>query len=173
MITENVSTLKINKLTNEQYNRELDAGNIDENALYLTPDDTYSKAEVEAMMPKVVVGNVELVPAAGSDSNYSYCYITSTELNSMKKNLNEFIIYLIPNTTISFNEINNPTYIKLGANDGTTITDIVKWFDGGYWVDANIDGISVPAGYCMIFAVTGSVTGSMFNSIKWLNPPRG
>lgn len=40
MITENLSTLKINKLTQAQYDRELAAGNIDENALYLTPDDT-------------------------------------------------------------------------------------------------------------------------------------
>lgn len=39
MITKNLSTLKINKLTQAQYERELEAGNIDENALYLTPDD--------------------------------------------------------------------------------------------------------------------------------------
>lgn len=39
MITENVSTLKIHKLTQAQYDRELEAGRIDENALYLTPDD--------------------------------------------------------------------------------------------------------------------------------------
>lgn len=39
MITENVSTLKIHKLTQAQYDRALEAGNIDENALYLTPDD--------------------------------------------------------------------------------------------------------------------------------------
>ena len=39
MITENVSTLKIHKLTQSQYDRELAAGNIEENALYLTPDD--------------------------------------------------------------------------------------------------------------------------------------
>ena len=38
MITENLSTLKIHKLSQEQYNRELDAGRIDMNALYLTPD---------------------------------------------------------------------------------------------------------------------------------------
>lgn len=38
MITENLSTLKINKLTQEQYDRELAAGRIDENALYLTPE---------------------------------------------------------------------------------------------------------------------------------------
>lgn len=40
MITENVSTLKIHKLTQAQYDRELAAGNIDENALYLTPDES-------------------------------------------------------------------------------------------------------------------------------------
>lgn len=37
MITENLSTLKIHNLTKEQYERELAAGRIDENALYLTP----------------------------------------------------------------------------------------------------------------------------------------
>lgn len=39
MITENLSTLKINKLSQAQYERELAAGNIDPNALYLTPDE--------------------------------------------------------------------------------------------------------------------------------------
>lgn len=39
MKTENVSTLKIHKLTQEQYDRELAAGNIDATALYLTPDE--------------------------------------------------------------------------------------------------------------------------------------
>lgn len=38
MITENLSTLKIHKLTQEQYDREVAAGNIDETAIYLTPD---------------------------------------------------------------------------------------------------------------------------------------
>jgi hypothetical protein len=38
LITENLSTLKIHKLTKEQYDRELNAGRIDENAIYLTPD---------------------------------------------------------------------------------------------------------------------------------------
>lgn len=39
MFIETLSTLKINKLTQEQYERELAAGNIDETALYLTPDE--------------------------------------------------------------------------------------------------------------------------------------
>ena len=39
MITENLSTLKIHKLTQAQYDRERVAGNLDANALYLTPDE--------------------------------------------------------------------------------------------------------------------------------------
>ena len=39
MITESLSTLKIHKLSQAQYEREKAAGNIDEYALYLTPDD--------------------------------------------------------------------------------------------------------------------------------------
>ena len=38
MTTENLQTLKIHKLSQEQYERELAAGRIDNNALYLTPD---------------------------------------------------------------------------------------------------------------------------------------
>jgi hypothetical protein len=37
--TQNISTLKIHKLTQAQYERELEAGRIDENAIYLTPDE--------------------------------------------------------------------------------------------------------------------------------------
>lgn len=39
MKTENLSTLKIHKLTQAQYERELEAGRIDASALYLTPDE--------------------------------------------------------------------------------------------------------------------------------------
>lgn len=39
MITENLDTLKINKLTQEQYNNALAAGKINENEIYLTPDE--------------------------------------------------------------------------------------------------------------------------------------
>ena len=47
MRTETLSTLKINKLSQEQYDRELANGNIDENAIYLTPDTELDLAEVE------------------------------------------------------------------------------------------------------------------------------
>lgn len=55
MITENLSTLKIHKLTQEQYDREFEAGRIDPNAFYLTPDeegDLSSYATVEQLASK-------------------------------------------------------------------------------------------------------------------------
>ena len=39
MKTENLSTLKIHKLSQMQFDRELAAGNIDETAMYLIPDE--------------------------------------------------------------------------------------------------------------------------------------
>lgn len=39
MLIENLATLKIHRLTQEQYDRELAAGRIDPNAIYLTPDE--------------------------------------------------------------------------------------------------------------------------------------
>ena len=46
MKTENLSTLKIHQLSQKQYDRELAAGRIDENAIYLTPyEDTFVTKE--------------------------------------------------------------------------------------------------------------------------------
>lgn len=43
MTIENLSTLKIHKLSQAQYERESAAGRIDENALYLVPDTDTTK----------------------------------------------------------------------------------------------------------------------------------
>jgi hypothetical protein len=40
LITENLSTLKINKLTQEQYDKALSEGKIKHNEIYLTPDES-------------------------------------------------------------------------------------------------------------------------------------
>ena len=58
MITENLSTLKIHKLTQAQYNKALADRNIDENAMYLTPDeevDYATKDYVDSKHSKIVV----------------------------------------------------------------------------------------------------------------------
>ena len=66
MITENVSTLKIHRLTQEQYDRELAAGRLDANAIYLTPDEgvdftgyateEYVKAATEDLKNEILDG---------------------------------------------------------------------------------------------------------------------
>ena len=53
MKTENLSTLKIHKLTKTQYKRELDAGRIDENALYLTPSEEVNSVNGKTMDTKI------------------------------------------------------------------------------------------------------------------------
>ena len=70
MITENLSTLKIHKLTQAQYDREFEAGRIDPNAMYLTPDEEtdptvpdWAKEETKPSYSKseVGLGNVDNV----------------------------------------------------------------------------------------------------------------
>lgn len=56
MITTNLSTLKIHKLTQEQYNRELAAGRLDENAIYLTPDSGSSDNPAPSIDTSTAVG---------------------------------------------------------------------------------------------------------------------
>lgn len=75
MNTENLSTLKIHKLTQAQYDRELEAGNIDENALYLTPDEEIdlgiyaTKKELNDRISQIIQYGTEEV-TAGSASPY-------------------------------------------------------------------------------------------------------
>lgn len=61
MITENLSILKIHKLTQEQYDRELAAGRIDETALYLTPDEESGSGDID-------LDNVELITVEDIDA---------------------------------------------------------------------------------------------------------
>ena len=46
MIVENVPTLRIHQLTEKQYNRELADDNLDEYAMYLTPDEDAEKIQL-------------------------------------------------------------------------------------------------------------------------------
>ena len=65
MITESLSTLKIHKLTQAQYNRELAAGNIDPNALYLTPDEAENLsgyATIEQLNTKADIEHSHEIP---------------------------------------------------------------------------------------------------------------
>ena len=91
MITENLSTLKIHKLTQAQYDRELAAGRIDENALYLTPDEVmneggyvtedYVDNVVGSLDDLTTTDKTDLVSAINEVS--SGVTVDSTQLNNM------------------------------------------------------------------------------------------
>ena len=64
LLTENVSTLKIHKLTREQYEEKLANGTIDETALYLTPDeeiDLTPYATIEQLNEKSDIGHTHVI----------------------------------------------------------------------------------------------------------------
>ena len=68
MKTTDLSTLKIHKLSQSQYERELSAGRIDEYALYLTPDEEpnlsnyATKDEIPIMYQDVIMKMVKSIP---------------------------------------------------------------------------------------------------------------
>ena len=72
MNTENLSTLKIHKLTQAQYDRELVAGNIDESALYLTPEE-----EID-LSPYATIEQVN----TKADASHSHAVADITNLQS-------------------------------------------------------------------------------------------
>lgn len=84
MITENLSTLKIHKLTQDQYDRELAAGNIDANALYLTPDKT-TNIEVDTTLTQSgMAADAKAVGDAISAPKTELTLISSTEGSTKK-----------------------------------------------------------------------------------------
>lgn len=120
MNTKNLSTLKIHKLTKEQYDRELIAGRIDPNALYLTPDeetdlsmyatieDLNNKADISHKHTISDVANLQTVidstlvsaktytdTAVSGKANSSHIhddrYYTETEVDTKIADINESI----------------------------------------------------------------------------------
>ena len=99
MITENLSTLKIHKLTKAQYERELKAGNIDESALYLTPDedaliiDTTLSIEGQAADAKAVgdaIANIEIPEVEGFVSYDKEQNLTDEQKAQVRKNISKY-----------------------------------------------------------------------------------
>lgn len=76
MITENLSTLQIHKLTQAQYDRELAAGNLDPNALYLTPDnDTASESPI--FIAEYGTTTLDEILEATTAGKATFCYLSN------------------------------------------------------------------------------------------------
>lgn len=59
MIKENLSTLKIHNLSQEQYDRELEAGRIDENAMYFTPEEELTPGKIGAATQEELQSHID------------------------------------------------------------------------------------------------------------------
>ena len=97
MITENLSTLKIHKLTQEQYDREFAAGNIDENAIYLTPDNYASKDYVDNLLSELSNGItrviVDALPTETSEINENTIYMVPSQDNAENNIYDEYMFF--------------------------------------------------------------------------------
>ena len=89
MITENLTTLNIHKLTQEQYNREFIAGNIDENALYFTTDD--SQEQIDSINEILSAIQEELDDKAEEGHNHDGSYYKKNEIDSKVNAINSAI----------------------------------------------------------------------------------
>lgn len=88
MITENLSTLKIHKLTQAQYDRELASGNIDGNSIYLTPDEldiTLTQSGVAADAKAVGDAIAELAQMTNTNALKDYIILNSSTEGSTKQ----------------------------------------------------------------------------------------
>ena len=89
MLTENLSTLKINRLTQEQYDAALTNGSINANELYLTPDD--NELDTSAFLRVTDVGSaVDINPInadtlQGKSANY---FATASNISTINSSLN-------------------------------------------------------------------------------------
>ena len=89
MITENLSTLKINRLTQEQYDTALTNGSINANELYLTPDD--NELDTSAFLRVTDVGSAVDINPINADTlqgkSASY-FATASNISTINGSLN-------------------------------------------------------------------------------------
>jgi hypothetical protein len=112
--TENLSTLKIHNLTKEQYTRELEAGNIDENAFYLTPD--------EAVAPELgddgVLHFVSSAADGQGDSGNAVLYtqqdLTDVQKAVARENISAVSDDIFVESTDTLNFYTNPEPVVVG-----------------------------------------------------------
>lgn len=123
MNTENLETLKIHRLTQAQYDRELAAGNIDENALYLTPDtaaDLSGYATIEQLNEKSDIFHTHEI------DDVNNLQISLDELLETSKSYTDEAISTIAdeNRTHTIADIENlQTTLDAKVSTGTTINE--------------------------------------------------
>ena len=82
-VSEALSTLKIHKLTQEEYEQKVEAGTIDENALYLTPDEVIDLSDYATVE--------QLAQKADISHSHDDMYYTKSEIDEKISVINESI----------------------------------------------------------------------------------
>lgn len=117
MITENLSALKIHKLSQAQYDRELAAGRLDENALYLTPDEgnvlfsraqnlnaheqEQARANIGALSIDAEISSEKIVHGAEYLNNIIEAYILNIDYSALAFDTTEVIVGSYDSSTTS------------------------------------------------------------------------
>ena len=124
MQTNNLSTLKIHKLSRAQYDREKAAGNIDDTALYLTPDDDmniYATKEELSNIPNLHVwkkysGNSNTIIETDVTNQQIAASVNTTSYGNTSYTLQYADEITIQDGVISLVE---PTSLIVGGETGT------------------------------------------------------
>ena len=109
MKTENLPILKIHKLSQAQYDRELAAGNIDETALYLTPDEPVDMSQF------VTLDTEQIITGAKTFNTPLGMKIRTSNSGSVVVGQDEES----NDTMIRLDRFNGTCRLKLSAPDGT------------------------------------------------------
>jgi hypothetical protein len=144
MITENLSTLKINKLSQKQFNRVKAAGSIEANALYLTPDESGI-----------------MVMAASVTTNNGFSLIESTILDELNDGEIHQVL-LVPDKDIIFD----------GVTWFGPLMCPYTYYNGSEWVDAkNLTDCKYEAGQVILVELLYNIEGNRYDYLRILNPP--
>ena len=145
MITENLSTLKIYKLSQEQYDKRLEDGNIEANALYMTPDAAYENIDefrrdldkLESSLENIKDGSVTVANAttattatkATQDGNGKVISDTYETKTDSQNKLTEAKGYTDTKISDHKNDKNNPhtvTKEQIGLGNVNNTSDMDK-----------------------------------------------
>lgn len=171
MITENLSTLKINRLTQEQYDTALTNGSINANELYLTPDD--NELDTSAFLRVTDVGSaVDINPInadtlQGKSANY---FATASNVSTINNSLNT-INSDISTINGSLNTINSD--ISTINSSLNTINSDISTINGSLGAKAPLASPSF-TGTAKVAAGTDYTTAKLRNiTLSTANPSGG
>ena len=185
MNTENLSTLKIHKLSKDQYDRELAAGNIDPNALYLTPDEGSEEFEIKLQNTNISYGTcstaadvVEKVVSLTGNTQWSLAVGSLITVKFDNTNTATAPTLNVNGTGAYPIWYNNAEYTSASSYGGYANRPMLYQFNGTHWVfiswsyDTNSDtkvqqdaAITTAGEYPVILAYSTS-TSKVTNTVK-------